>query len=52
MATLETAPKKEHGRMVDVYINVTLIEMTLQTYKNTQSNVLFFLQVSHVVKNI
>ena len=52
MATLETVPKKEHCRMVDVYINVTLIEMTLQTYKNTPSNVLFFLQVSQVVKSI
>ena len=36
MATLETVPKKEHCRMEDVYINVTLIEMTLQTNKNTQ----------------
>ena len=52
MATLETVPKKEHCRMVDVYTNVTLIEMTLQTYKNTQSNVLFFLQVSQVIKSI
>ena len=44
--------KRNTAGRSNVYINVTPIEMTLQTYKNKHANVLFFLQVHQVVKSI